>query len=60
MLKIVADDKIPFLQGILEPFAQVVYLPGGKITRADLRDADALLTRTRTRCGAELLDGTYI
>ena len=60
MLKIVADDKIPFLQGILEPFAQVVYLPGGKISREDLLDADALLTRTRTKCTAELLDGTAV
>lgn len=60
MLKIVADDKIPFLRGILEPFAEVKYLPGGKISRADLLDADALLTRTRTRCGAELLEGTAV
>ena len=60
MLKIAADDKIPFLKGILEPFAQVVYLPGGKITRAELQDADALLTRTRTKCTAELLEGTAV
>ena len=60
MIKIVADDKIPFLKGILEPFAQVVYLPGGKITRAELLDADALLTRTRTKCTAELLEGTAV
>ena len=44
MLKIVADDKIPFLRGILEPFADVRYLPGGKISRTDLTDADALLS----------------
>lgn len=60
MLKIIADDKIPFLKGILEPFAEVVYLPGGRITRADLMDADALLTRTRTKCNAELLVGTKV
>ena len=60
MLKIVADDKIPFLRGILEPVAEVRYLPGGKISRADLMDADALLTRTRTRCCAELLEGTAV
>ncbi len=60
MLKIVADDKIPFLRGVLEPFAEVKYLPGGKITRSDLRDADALITRTRTKCGPELLEGTAV
>ena len=60
MLKIVADDKIPFLKGVLEPYAQMVYLPGGKITRDDLLDADALITRTRTKCNASLLDGTAV
>ncbi len=54
-MKIVADDKIPFLRGAFEPFAEIVYLPGGKISAADLRDADALITRTRTICNAALL-----
>lgn len=44
-LKIVADDKIPFLRGALEPFAEMVYLPGGAIAPADVKDADALITR---------------
>lgn len=60
MLHVVADDKIPFLKGVLEPFAVVRYLPGSKITRADLAGADALLTRTRTKCNAELLDDTPV
>ncbi|MGN0872207.1 MAG: 4-phosphoerythronate dehydrogenase PdxB [Victivallales bacterium] len=60
MLKIVADDKIPFLRGALEPYAEITYLPGGKITRNDLLHADALITRTRTKCNAELLDGTAV
>lgn len=60
MLKIVADHKIPFLAGVLEPFAKVVYLPGAQITRSDLMDADALVVRTRTRCHAELLEGTEV
>ena len=54
-LKIVADDKIPFLKGVLDPFADVVYLPGSKITPADVADADAIFTRTRTRCNEALL-----
>ncbi len=59
--KIVADDRIPFLRGVLEPyFREVVYLPGGEITRSALSDAAVLLTRTRTRCDAALLDGTPI
>ena len=54
-MKIVADDKIPFLRGVLEPFADVVYVPGKAITREVLMDADALLIRTRTFCNEELL-----
>ena len=44
-MRIVADDKIPFLRGVFEPYAEVRYLPGGAIRREDLRDADALITR---------------
>ena len=59
-LKIVADDKIPFLRGVFEGVADVVYLPGAKTAAADVRDADALITRTRTRCGRELLAGSSV
>ena len=59
-MKIIADDKIPFLRGALEPVAEVVYMEGKKISRADVMDADAIITRTRTRCDASLLDGTKV
>jgi erythronate-4-phosphate dehydrogenase len=59
-MKIVADDKIPFLKGALEPFAEVVYLPGKQISNDDLKDSDALLIRTRTKCNESLLAGTKI
>jgi erythronate-4-phosphate dehydrogenase len=59
-MKIVADDKIPYLKGVFEPFAEVVYLPGGKISSADLADADVLITRTRTKCNKALLADTQV
>jgi len=59
-MKIVADDKIPFLKGILEPYAEVIYMPGDKITRTDIIDADALIIRTRTKCNKNLLEGTKV
>ena len=59
-MKIVADDRIPFLKGVFEPFAQVVYLPGKQICNDDLSDADALITRSVTKCDAALLDGTPV
>ena len=60
MLKIVADDKIPFLKGVLEPFAKVVYLPGKEMTQDSVKDADALIIRTRTKCGKALLEGSKV
>jgi erythronate-4-phosphate dehydrogenase len=59
-MKIVADDKIPFLNGALEPHAEVVYIPGKQIDRETLKDADALLIRTRTKCTETLLTGTSV
>ncbi len=59
-MKIVADDKIPFLKGVLENEATVVYLGGSAITPADVRDADALIVRTRTRCNEQLLSGSSV
>jgi erythronate-4-phosphate dehydrogenase len=60
VIRIVADEKIPFLRGALERVARVDYLAGDAITRDDLRSADALITRTRTKCNRELLDGTPV
>lgn len=57
---IVADSKIPFLNGVFEPFAEVRYLPPDRIDAAAVRDADALIIRTRTRCAAPLLDGSRV
>lgn len=59
-MKFVCDKDIPFLPGVFEPYAEVVYKTGIEICRDDLLDADALITRTRTRCGRELLEGTAV
>lgn len=59
-MKIVVDKDIPFLRGVLEPFAELVYLPGDKIVAEDVRDADALLVRTRTRCNEALLSRSHV
>ncbi len=57
---VVADSAIPFLQGVLEPFADVRYKPGAEIRPADVRDADALFVRTRTRVDSSLLEGSRV
>lgn len=59
-MKIVCDNKIPFLKGVFEPYADVVYLPGKETTPDVVRDADALITRTRTKCDESLLKGSSV
>lgn len=59
-MKIVADDRIPFLRGVLENFAEVLYLPGAETTPDDVADADALIVRTRTKCNAGLLQHSRV
>ncbi|HNW50542.1 MAG TPA: 4-phosphoerythronate dehydrogenase PdxB [Prolixibacteraceae bacterium] len=59
-MKIVIDNKIPYIKGALEPFAEVVYLPGKDTTPDVVRDADAIITRTRTRCNEALLAGSQV
>ncbi|MEI7980194.1 MAG: 4-phosphoerythronate dehydrogenase PdxB [Bacteroidota bacterium] len=57
---IIADDKIPFLKGALEPFAKIHYLPAEEITHDTISTADALLIRTRTQCNKKLLHETPV
>ena len=59
-MKIVADTNIPFLKGVLEPYAEVVYMDGRAIDREAMMDADAVIIRTRTRCSEETLAGTTV
>ena len=59
-MKVVCDKDVPFLKGVLEPYGEVVYKKGTEITSDDVRDADALILRTRTRCNAELLEGSSV
>lgn len=59
-MKVVIDRAIPFIKGVLEPFAQVVYADGVSFTRQMVADADALIIRTRTKCNAALLEGSAV
>lgn len=59
-MKIIADRYIPFLRSRLEPYADITYIHPDSFTRDIVRDADALLIRTRTKCGPDLLTGTRV
>lgn len=57
-LRIIIERNIPFIEGILDNLAQVEYLTADKIDADAMRNADALICRTRTRCDASLLNGS--
>ena len=59
-MKIVIDNKIPYIRGAFEGVAKVVYLPGSKTTPEVVKDADAIETRTRTICNEKLLAGSSV
>jgi len=60
-MKIVVDDKIPYIREKLALLSDdVVYLRGADISAADVKDADALIVRTRTRCDRQLLSGSSV
>ncbi len=59
-MKIIIDDKIPYIRGAFEEVAEVVYLPGAKTTPEVVKDADAIVTRTRTICNEKLLAGSSV
>lgn len=60
-MKIIVDDKIPYIQEHLQILAdEVVALNGASVSPEDVRDADALIVRTRTRCDESLLKGSKV
>ena len=59
--KIVIDDKIPYIKETISKLTnRAVYIPGNMIGNDDIRDADALIIRTRTHCDARLLKGSNV
>lgn len=59
-MKIVIDRNIPFIEGVFDDVCSVEYLPSAVIDHLSVKEADALIVRTRTRCDKALLLGTNI
>lgn len=59
-MRVVIDSAIPYIKGILEPYSDVIYLPAKEITAEIVRNAEALIIRTRTQCNKELLEGSAV
>lgn len=60
MLRLVIDDKIPFIREAAVRLGECVFLPGAAITADDVREADVLITRTRTQVNRALLEGSKV
>ena len=59
-MRVVIDRGIPFLDAVIEPYADVAYLSPEQIRAEAVRDADALIVRTRTHINKELLEGSRV
>jgi len=60
LVTLIVDNHIPFIKGVLEPFANVIYAKGGVIDHKLAQKADGLIIRTRTICDEKLLAGTNV
>lgn len=59
-MKIIVDENIPYIRGRFGSGCDITYIDQDDFTPERVRDADALLVRTRTRCNADLLGGSRV
>lgn len=60
-MDVIIESHIPFIQGKLEALGhRVTYLPPEGFTPEAVKNADALIIRTRTRCDAALLANSSV
>jgi len=60
MKSIVIDKDIPNLKGVFEKYCPITYIEGYRIDSEAIKNADALIIRTRTIANSELLEGSGI
>lgn len=54
-IRLIIEKNIPFVKGLLDPYAAVQYLAPEDITPKAVREIDGMVIRTRTRCDEALL-----
>ncbi len=60
-MRVIIDQKIPYIKGVIEKLAdEVVYAEGKDFSPQLVKEADALIVRTRTRCNRTLLAGSRV
>jgi len=60
MIKIIADENIPFANEAFGKFGEVITIAGREINKNYICKADILLIRSITKINSNLLDGTSI
>lgn len=59
-MRILADENIPLVDAFFAEFGDIHRMPGRRINRAALEQADVLLVRSVTRVDRELLEGSRV
>lgn len=59
-MRVLIDKYVPFLEGLLDGYAEVSYIEPEQFTPETVRYADALIIRTRTHCSPDLLKGSKV
>lgn len=54
-INLIVEANVPFVRGLLDPYATVKYLRPEEITPDEVRGCDGMIIRTRTRCDEGLL-----
>ncbi len=59
-MKIIIDKYIPYIFGVLEEHSETQYLSPKEFNNIAVKEADALIIRTRTKAGKQLLNNTKV
>ena len=54
-IRLIVEKNVPYVHGLLDPYATVRYLAPEEITPKAVRECDGMIIRTRTQCDKELL-----
>ena len=59
-MQVIIDKGIPFFEGVFPPEIEVLHLSPKEITSQSVRNADALIVRTRTCINRDLFQGSRV
>jgi Phosphoglycerate dehydrogenase and related dehydrogenases len=60
MKKLIIDDAVPYAKAIFSHLGEVTLMPGREINAETVKDADALIVRSRTQVNKALLENAAV